>query len=75
MKSFRQVNPIEARLGRYLETFPHTSEGRQEMQNFMIEADKAAKRNKIKGEVVWTDMKNWGHGRSNDTYQVYFLRK
>jgi len=71
----RQVDPVTARLGQFLGTFPLTEDGYTEMMNFAIETKKAAKRNKIRGEVVWTKMNRWGHGRGNDVYQVYFLRK
>lgn len=73
--NFRQVNPVEARLGHYMETFPWTAEGVQAANNFMIEAEKARKRNRIDGEIVYTKMSRWGKGRNNDTLQVFILRK
>jgi hypothetical protein len=74
MKEIRQVDPVTARLGHFLETFPCTSDGRTQMMNFAIEAAKAAKRNRIKGEVVYTKMNRWGY-KGHDTWQVFFLRK
>lgn len=70
----RRVDPVTARLGHLLKTFDCTDEDFIAMKNYAIESKKAAKRNGIKGEVVWTKMVG-GHPSRYDTYQVFFLRK
>lgn len=59
---FRQVNPVEARMGTFLDTFPCNDAGVQG-------------RHKIKGEIVYTKMNRWGRGSNNDTWQIYLIRR
>ncbi len=70
----RKVDPVTARLGHFLKTFECTEEDFRAMMNYAIETKKAARQNKIKGEVVYTKMVG-GHGARHDTWQVFFLRK
>lgn len=72
---FRQVNPVEARMGTFLDTFPCNDAGVQGLKRGLEEAEKARKRHKIKGEIVYTKMNRWGRGSNNDTWQIYLIRR
>lgn len=72
---FRQVNPVEARMGAYLEVYDDNEAGIQGLKRGLIEAEKAMRRHKKKGEIVYTKMRRWAHGRNNDVWQIYFIAK
>lgn len=63
---FRQVNPVEARMGTCLEVYDCNEAGFQGLKRGLTEAENARKRHKIKGEIVYTKMNRWGKGRNND---------
>lgn len=75
VKGFRQVNPIEARMGQYLETYDCNEAGLQGLKRGLQEAEKARKRHKKEGEIVYTKMNRWAHGRNNDVWQIYLISK
>lgn len=75
VKSFRQVNPVEARMGQYLETYECDEVGFEGLKRGLQEAEKARKRHKKPGEIVYTKMNRWDKGRSNDVWQIYFISK
>lgn len=72
---FRQVNPVEARMGTMLEVYDCNDAGFQGLRRGLVEAENARRRHKIKGEVVYTKMNRWAHGRNNDVWQIYLIRK
>lgn len=72
---FRQVNPVEARMGICLETYENNEAGIQGMRRGLAEAQKALDRHKKKGEIVYTKMNNWGGMQHYDVWQIYFIGK
>jgi len=72
---FRQVNPVEARMGKYLDMFPCSKGGFQGLKRALVEAESARVRHGYEGEVVYTKMNNWGGKRKYDVWQIYLIRK
>lgn len=75
IKGFRQVDPVEARMGQYLETYECNDAGFEGLKRGLQEAEKARRRHKKPGEIVYTKMNRWGKGRNNDVWQIYFIAK
>lgn len=72
---FRQVNPVEARMGQWLGTYECDEAGFEGLKQGLDSAKKALARHKKKGEIVYTKMNRWGKGRNNDVWQIYFIAK
>ena len=76
VKGFRQVDPVEARMGICLGTFECNDSGFQGLKRGLQEAEKARVRHeKVNSEIVYTKMNRWGKGRNNDVWQIYMITK
>lgn len=75
IKGFRQVDPVEARMGVCLETYECNEAGFQGLKRGLIAAHKALERHQKQGEIVYTQMNNWGKSAKHDVWQIYFISK
>lgn len=76
VKGFRQVDPVEARMGVCLETYECDEAGFQGLKRGLVAADAARKRHEKKNsEIVYTKINRWGKGRNNDVWQIFMITK
>ena len=68
----RQVSPREARKGQFLQSFDLGDF--DQMLDQCTKFEKAMKRNKVEGEVVYARIKH-GKYEHNETWQIYLIRK
>lgn len=65
------VNPVEARKGTFIISFP--LDQLTQLEGYMVQVELAAKRNGIKGTFVYTRMAQWGKKSRNDTWQAFLM--
>lgn len=76
----RKVHPDEARKGTFLDSFEYTSgntddEAPDDVIAFCAVAEASMKHLQARGEIVYTQIPNWGkaRGKKGHTWQVFLL--
>ena len=65
------VNPVEARKGTFIVSFP--IDQFTQLEGYMVHVEMAAERNGIRGTFVYTRIAMWSKKNRNDTWQAFLM--
>jgi hypothetical protein len=65
------IDPVEARKGTFIVSFP--LDQLTQLEGYMVHVEIAAERNGIEGIFVYTRMARWGKKSRNDTWQAFLM--